>query len=94
MLMQIRDHVKKGASFAFETTLSGRGYARMIPMWQGQGYQVKLFFLRLSSPELAIARVQQRVSEGGHDVSEKVIRRRFRSGWRNFELVYQRLVDD
>ncbi|TDJ67260.1 MAG: Zeta toxin family protein [Proteobacteria bacterium] len=94
MLDQIHDYARRGESFSFETTLSGRGYARMIPRWQEQGYQVKLFFLQLPTPEMAIARVKQRVLEGGHDVPEAVVRRRFHSGWRNFELIYRDLVDD
>ncbi len=94
MLGQIHEHVGKGESFAFETTLSGRGYARWIPRWQKQGYQVKLFFLRLPTPEMAITRVRQRVREGGHNVAEAVIRRRFHSGWRNFEAIYRELVDE
>ena len=94
MLGQINEHARKGESFAFETTLSGRGYARLIPLWQGQGYQVKLFFLRLPTPEMAITRVKQRVREGGHDVSEAIIRRRFHSGWRNFENIYRDLADE
>ena len=36
----------------------------------------------------------QRVTEGGHDVPEAVIRRRFEAGWRNFEQVYRDLVDE
>ncbi len=94
MLGQINEHAKMGESFAFETTLSGRGYARLIPRWQGQGYQIKLFFLRLPTAEMAIARVKQRVREGGHDVPEAVIRRRFHSGWRNFENIYRDLADE
>lgn len=94
MLSMIRDYVRRGESFAFETTLSGRGYARLIPRWREQGYRVKLFFLRLSRPEIAIARVRQRVSEGGHDVPELVIRRRFGAGLRNFERIYKGLVDE
>jgi len=94
MLTQIKEHAIKGESFAFETTLSGRGYARLIPRWQGQGYQVKLFFLRLPTAEMAIARVTQRVREGGHDVPEAIIRRRFHSGWRNFETIYRDLADE
>jgi len=94
MLSQINEHVRKRESFAFETTLSGRGYARRIPRWQGQGYQVKLFFLRLPTPEMAIVRVKQRVREGGHDVPEAVIRRRFHSGWYNFENIYRDLADE
>ncbi len=93
MARQIQEHARGGASFAFETTLSGRGYTRLIPRWREHGYRVKLFFLRLPSPEAAIARVAQRVAEGGHDVPEPVIRRRFLSGWRNFEQVYRALVD-
>ena len=51
MLGQIDEHARKGRSFAFETTLSGRRHARRIPRWQEQGYRVKLFFLRLPTPE-------------------------------------------
>lgn len=57
MLEEIGNYARKGESFAFETTLSGRGYAGLIPGWQLHGYIVKLFFLSLASPELAIARV-------------------------------------
>ena len=64
MLSMIRDYVRRGESFAFETTLSGRSYARLIPHWREQGYSVELFFLRLSRPEIAIARVKQRVGRG------------------------------
>ena len=84
MLEMIDACVDRGESFAFETTLSGRGYARMIPRWQAQGYWVTLIFLRLSSAEAAIARVSQKVQEGGHDIPEDVIRRRFHAGWENF----------
>ena len=93
MLEQIHERVLRGESFAFETTLSGRGYARRIPLWREQGYRVKLFFLQLPTPEMAVARVAQRVLEGGHDVSEEVIRRRFDAGRRNFEQLYRGLVD-
>lgn len=94
MLQEIFDHVHRGESFAFETTLSGRIYAKLIPDWQGLGYMVKLFFLRLSSPELAIARVHQRVKTGGHNVPEPIVRRRFAAGLRNFEDIYKPLVDE
>ena len=93
VLRQIDTHARQGRSFAFETTLSGRGHARRIARWREQGYRVKLFFLRLPASEAAIARVAQRVSEGGHDVPEAVIRRRFHAGWSNFERIYRDLVD-
>ncbi len=73
MLEEIHNHARRKVSFAFETTLSGRCHARMIPDWQAKGFTVKLFFLHLTSPELAIARVRQRVRAGGHDVPESTI---------------------
>jgi predicted ABC-type ATPase len=42
----------------------------------------------------AVERVRERVRQGGHDVPEEVIRRRYEAGGRNFNLVYKRLVDD
>ena len=94
MLQEIHSHVRKGNSFAFEITLSGRSYARWIPRWRDKGYRVKLFFLQLPTVEVAVKRVAQRVLEGGHDVPEPVIRRRFHAGWRNFERIYRDLVDE
>jgi len=43
---------------------------------------------------MAIARVKQRVREGGHDVPDAVIRRRFYAEWHNFETLYRDLADD
>ena len=93
MLSMIDHHVQRGDSFAFETTLSGRGYSRMIPQWRELGYRVELHFLRLPTPEIAIARVMQRVTEGGHSVPPEVIRRRFHARWYNFENIYRDLVN-
>ena len=94
MLETMRDAVSAGESFAFETTLSGRIYARMIPEWQELGYFVRLHFFRVSTLAKAIERVAQRVREGGHDVPEEVIRRRMKKGWRNFQETYRHMVDE
>lgn len=94
MLAEIRDHAARGDSFAFETTLSGRAYARLVPAWQQAGFRVKLFFLRLDSPELAVARVRQRVKAGGHHIPTPVIHRRFSAGLQNLEQLYKPLVDE
>ena len=94
MLNEINNYALKGDNFAFETTLSGRAYARAIPEWQKLGYCVKLFFLRLQSPELAISRVRQRVKAGGHNIPEPVIRRRFKMGLSNLDMLYKPLVDE
>jgi predicted ABC-type ATPase len=93
MLEQIAAHASAGRSFAFESTLSGVGYARMIDEWRRRGYVVKLVFLALPTAEDAIARVAMRVRQGGHDVPVATIRRRFDAGLRNFEQIYRRRVD-
>ncbi|MBF0184801.1 MAG: zeta toxin family protein [Magnetococcales bacterium] len=95
MLEQIRNYVLQGVDFAFETTLSGRGYAARIPEWQQtRGYRVKLFFLRLPDVEFAIRRVSLRVRLGGHHVPEETIRRRFVKGWENFQTLYRPTVNE
>ena len=93
MLKEIRAYVRRRESFAFETTLSGRLYAGYIPQWQKTGYRIKLIFLSLPDAEMAVRRVRIRVAQGGHDVDESVIRRRFDKGWNNFHNIYKRLVD-
>ena len=93
MLAEIGRYADAGVSFGFETTLAGRGYAQRIPTWQKAGYRVKLIFLHLDRPETAIARVAERVRQGGHSVPEAVIRRRFHAGKRNFSQLYRKLVN-
>lgn len=93
MLHEIAHHASVGRNFAFETTLSGLTYVRMIERWRAAGYTVKLIFLSLRSPEEAIARVAMRVRQGGHNVPAETIRRRFAAGLRHFEEVYRYRVD-
>ncbi len=93
MLAELDRHFAAGHSFAFETTLSGRNYVARIQHWQHAGYRVKLIFLRLDSAHEAIARVAERVRQGGHDVPVGVIRRRFTAGLHNFTQLYAPLVD-
>ena len=57
-------------------------------------HTVKLIFLSLATPEEAITRVKSRVNQGGHDVPEAVIRRRFHAGLRNFQNIYRHCFDD
>ena len=93
MLEEIDKCVKAGQSFAFETTLSGLTYLHKIEMWQRLGYQVKLWFLSLPSADVAISRVAIRVTQGGHNIPEQVIRRRFKAGLHNFYYRYNKIVD-
>ena len=93
MLEEIDRCAAAGISFAFETTLAGKGYLRRIAAWRLLGYHVKLIFLKLNSADDAIERVQLRVSQGGHAIPVPVIQRRFALGLINFERVYRPAVD-
>ena len=93
MIQQIDECIRKEESFAFETTLSGRRYIRKIKEMKAKGYDVVIYFLKLASVDLAIERVKMRVMQGGHNVPEKDIKRRFERSWNNFEHVYKPLVD-
>lgn len=93
MLREIQGYAARRESFAFETTLSGRGYLQHIHEWRQLGFHVSLFFLSLPTVDIAIARVAERVRQGGHDIPEAVIRRRFAAGWRNFQQCYRDAVD-
>lgn len=94
MLEEIDGCIARGESFAFETTLAGRAYLRRIVAWRAAGWHVTLFFLALSDAEAAIARVAGRVQQGGHDIPDDVIRRRFTAGRANFDRLYRQAVDD
>ena len=93
MLERVRQMVAKRQDFAVETTLAGRVYLRMIREWKGLGYQVELMFLQLPSADLAVERVRQRVAQGGHNIPEPDIRRRFDRGKENFHKLYRHAVD-
>jgi predicted ABC-type ATPase len=93
MLREIAARVHVGDSFGFETTLSGVLYARLIPQWKAAGYRVHLVFLCLPSPDMAVARVASRVMNGGHNIPEATIRRRYESGRLNFNCLYKPLAD-
>jgi predicted ABC-type ATPase len=93
MLGEIRSFAQSGVSFAFETTLSGRSYLPLLQRLKTQGYEIHFFFLWLKSVDLALSRVRERVSRGGHDVPEAVVRRRFDRSIHNFLLHYCQLGD-
>ena len=93
MLEEMRLSTEKMESFSFETTLSGLSYVQHIKRWRNMGYHVDLFFLSLNSSDLAVDRVTERVKQGGHNIPEDVIRRRFSAGLYNFEHHYCPIVD-
>ncbi len=93
MLARMRALARARQDFAFETTLASRSFAPWLASLRVSGYHVHLAFLWLSGPDLAVARVAERVRQGGHDVPEPVVRRRFASGLKNFFSLYQTVAD-
>jgi predicted ABC-type ATPase len=92
MLARLDELHAAGETFAFESTLSGRGHLTRLRRLAESGYEVQLFFLWLPSPELAIARVETRARHGGHHILRNVIRRRYERGLRNFVRLYRPLA--
>ncbi|HXE30703.1 MAG TPA: zeta toxin family protein [Terriglobales bacterium] len=82
-----------GESFAFESTLAGRGYLRLLQGLRKRGYRIVMVYLWVSSPELARNRILARVRNGGHDVPAADARRRFRRSVGNFMRGYRQLAD-
>jgi predicted ABC-type ATPase len=93
VLDEMKRLVDARSSFCLETNLAARGLVRSVSSWQAGGYRVRLHFIALRSPELAIARVAQRVAAGGHHVPEEVVRRRWRGGLHAFFDVYMPRVE-
>lgn len=93
MLERLRFLARESRDFAFETTLAGRSHARWLQELRSLGYRAHLVFLSLPDADLAVARVAERVSQGGHHVPEDVVRRRFRAGLKNLLSCYSVAVD-
>ncbi len=92
-LREIEAHIQAGQDFAFETTLSGRGYLRLIQRLQTRGWQAELIYLALPSVELSRQRVAERVEAGGHDIPPEAIQRRFPRSLSNLLEHYSFAVD-
>ncbi|MDX1947184.1 MAG: zeta toxin family protein [Pirellulaceae bacterium] len=92
MLERLHELAESQASFCFETTLASRSFAPWIKQLEQQGYLFHLFYFWLPSPEMAIARVAQRVRLGGHYVDDDTVRRRYRRGIENFFTLYRPLA--
>jgi predicted ABC-type ATPase len=93
MLLRIHELVGARVNFAFETTLATRSYVSLVKAAQQVGYKVTLLFIWLDSPEAAIQRVADRVAEGGHNIPEDVIVRRYYRGISNLINLYMPICD-
>ncbi len=92
-LTRMKKLIERGKDFGFETTLAGKTYRPILNEMKERGYLLHLFYLWLPSIDLAIARIANRVKQGGHDVPEAVVRRRFDAGYRNLCALYMPLFN-
>lgn len=93
VLHELSRLAKARKSFAFESTLSGSTYLRLLKKWRSAGYRIEIVFLSLPSVHLALQRIAGRVRQGGHDVPRSDVIRRFDRSWRNFHDLYRPLAD-
>lgn len=93
LLEQIELLASRRSDFGFETTLSGVTHAVLLRRLKAQGYRIQLFFLWIPTVDMALARIADRVRRGGHDIPEKVVRRRFQKGIQNLLKLYRPLLD-
>jgi predicted ABC-type ATPase len=93
MLEEIERFANRGDDFGFETTLSGTTYLQLIRRLRARSYAVHILFLWLPEVELSLSRIRDRVLEGGHNVPEPIVRRRYERSIKNFLQVYRSKAD-
>ncbi|MCQ1550177.1 MAG: hypothetical protein NOF05_15490 [Candidatus Accumulibacter phosphatis] len=92
-LRKLETRIVAGESFAFETTLAGRAYLRMVDRLRRDGWRVDLIYLALPSAEMSKLRVAERVAHGGHAIPEADIERRFPRSLRHLLDDFSQRVD-
>jgi len=92
-LQQVRSRIDARQNFAFETTLSGLAYIRLIHEMRAAGYRIRLYYLWLPTIRLTLKRIAERVKRGGHDIPAAVATRRFQKGLSNLFSHYSAIVD-
>jgi len=92
-LKEIKEAINNQECFAFETTLSGKMYIRLIKQLQAKGWVVNLIYLYLPSVQVSIERVAERVKHGGHNIPTESILRRYPRSLKNLIELYSPLCD-
>jgi predicted ABC-type ATPase len=93
VLRELEIRIAARDSFAFETTLAGRTYLRLVERLRQQGWRVELIYLALPSAEMSAMRVAERVTHGGHNIPLTHIRRRFPRSLRHLLHDFSHRVD-
>ena len=94
LLTEIKEKIRAGESFAFESTLSGLTYSKIVREAKKQGYKIEIYFLCLDKVSLNISRIKKRVQMGGHHIPTNIVRRRHLRCFDNFWSIYKELSDN
>ncbi len=94
MLERIHYLAGQGVDFAFETTLASRTFMSFLAHCKTLGYEINILFLWLKTPDIAIRRVKSRVEQGGHDIPQAIIIRRYFRSISNFLNTYNQAADN
>jgi predicted ABC-type ATPase len=92
-LQSIEQQIAERTDFAFETTLAGRSYLRLVKRLRSSGWRVEMLYLALSNVDVSKKRVAERVKHGGHDVREVDLERRFGRSLRHLLNDFSHQVD-
>lgn len=76
-LARAREFIRNGEVFSMETTMSGHVHLGLMNEARQAGLSPALLYFSVRSPDICLERIARRVAEGGHDVPEDVVRRRF-----------------
>lgn len=93
LLRRISDLAAEKTDFAFESTLSGRTYAKYLKFFRSLGYKIHIYYLWVPNADISIGRIKERVALGGHHIPTADVKRRFKKSLRNFWTYYRPLVD-
>ena len=93
-LHEIEQAQKRREDFAFETTLSGKSHLSRVRRMLAEGWRVNLIYLCLPGVEASLNRVRERVLQGGHNIPENDIRRRYGKSLKNLLAHYAPLCSE
>ncbi|HEY1948787.1 MAG TPA: AAA family ATPase [Bryobacteraceae bacterium] len=85
VLRRTHAYIEAGQSFAVETTLAGSWILTAMQAALQQGWMVRVVYICVDTPERNIRRVRERVLQGGHDVPDEDIRRRYARSLQNIQ---------
>ena len=93
-IRRVAEQLQREESFVVESTLLGKSFRNLLSTAKQSGFRITIAFVFLDSADMCVARVQERVRKGGHDVPELDIRRRFTRSIDNFWHIYRQMADE